>query len=137
MQTEKKLTPRQYELRRFLWKNRTQWVSSKEVFDGVKGYDKQSTAYKQINDDVHAINGSGIFDKIIITDRGKGYKLATKAEFRDWSRRAYAECIKKIVYVCGLINGARMDGQGIIPGLEGYQREFYDKFVEEDCQCKK
>ncbi len=95
------------------------------------GYERPNTAYKQINKDVHAINDSGIFDKLIITDRAKGYKLATRAEFKAWSKRAYAECISKIVYVCGLINKAKMDGQGIVPGLAGYQREFYDRFVAE------
>lgn len=115
-----RLTPRQRALRRFLWSRRTEWVSSKEI-----------------NDDYHAINGSGEYDKKIIPDRARGYKLATKAEFGRWAKKAYAEAIRKIVYVCAQIKDAKMDGQGIIPGLEGYQREFYEKFVKEETTCKK
>ena len=132
-----KLTPRQCALRRFLWEHRTEWVSSKQIYEGVKGYDRQSTAYKQINDDYHAINDSGQYDKMIIVDRLRGYKLATKEEFKRYSRRAYSEAIRKIVYICNLIKSAKMDGQGIIPGLEGYQREAYEKFVKEEEECKK
>lgn len=140
METKIQLTKRQYALRRFLWANRTDWVSSKNIFNNVIGYDSARTAYKQINADVHAINDSGIYDKIIITDRCYGYKLATKKEFSIWSRKNYAECVRKIDYVNKLIKTARLDGQGIIPGLEGYQRDFYEKFVdegEENKPCKK
>lgn len=132
-----RLTPRQRALRRFLWSRRTEWVSSKEIFDNVKGYGNAANAYKEINDDYHAINGSGEYDKKIIPDRARGYKLATKAEFGRWAKKAYAEAIRKIVYVCAQIKDAKMDGQGIIPGLEGYQREFYEKFVKEETTCKK
>lgn len=138
MKKQAKLTPRQRELRRYLWNSRTEWVSSKQIFDNVAGYNSKSTAYKQINEDVHAINESGEYDKIIITDRVLGYKLATKKQFEDWAKRAYAESIRKIVYVSRLIKDAKMDDQGIIPGIEGYQREFYDKFVEEgESACKR
>lgn len=142
MKTEEiKLTPRHYALRRFLWNNRTEWKSSKEIFDNVQGYEKRETAYKQINKDVHDINKSGKFDKIIITDRVYGYKLATKAEFEHWAKKAYAESINKLVYVYGVIADSRWDGQMIIPGLEGYQREAYEKYVREEKerqkQCKR
>ena len=134
---EIKLTPRQCALRRFLWANRTSWVSSKTIFENVKGYERAGTAYKQINEDYHAINDSGKYDKMIIPDRVLGYKLATKKEFKHYSKKAYAEAIRKIVYISNLIKSAKMDGQGIIPGLEGYQREFYDRFVKEEEECKK
>ena len=139
METKIKLTPRQYALRRFLWNHRTEWVSSKRIAEEVKGYEFSSTAYKAINEDYHAINDSGVFDKKIIPDRVRGYKLATKKEFNHWAKKAYAEAIRKIVYVCNQIKDADMDGQGIIPGIEGYQREFYEKFVEEEEKeaCKK
>ena len=131
METTIKLTPRQYELRKFLWNNRTEWKSSKEIFAGVAGYESEKTAYKGINKDIRRINRSGIFDKKIITDRTKGYKLATKKEFEEWSRKAVVEAKKKIAYVYGVIGDAAKDGQGIIPGLEGFDRQFYDCFVEE------
>jgi len=126
------LTPRHYALRRFLWNHRTEWKSSKEIADNVPGYEKRDTAYKQINTDVHDINKSGKFDKIIITDRVYGYKLATKREFKHWAHRAYSESIRKLVYVYDVIESSKWDGQGIIPGLEGYQREAYEKFVKEE-----
>lgn len=134
METKIKLTRRQFYLRKYLWRHRTEWVSSKEIFENVPGYESKATAYKQINDDYHAINDSGAFDKKIIPDRVRGYKLATKKEFHHWAKKAYAEAIRKIVYVCNQIKDAKMDGQGIIPGLEGYQREFYEKFVEEEAK---
>ncbi len=126
------LTPRHYALRRFLWDNRNEWKSSKEIFDGVSGYENRETAYKQINKDVHDINKSGKFDKIIITDRVCGYKLATKKEFKHWAHKAYAESIRKLEYVYGVIKDSKWDGQGIIPGLEGYQRKAYEKYVKEE-----
>ena len=125
------LNPRQCALRRYLYKHRTEWVSSKTIAQEVAGYESKSTAYKQINEDYHLINMSGKYDKIIIADRVLGYKLATKKEFEAYAKTAYAESISKIVYISRLIKTAKMDGQGIIPGLEGYQREFYEKFVEE------
>lgn len=138
METKIKLTERQFALRRYLWNHRTEWVSSKQIFENVRGYEKENTAYKQINEDYHAINDSGVFDKIIIPDRVKGYKLATKKEFEKYSKKAYSEAIRKIVYICNLIKTAKMDGQGIVPGLEGYQRQFYEKYVEEeDKECNR
>ena len=132
METKIKLTKRQYDLRRYLWNHRTEWKSSKELFDGVYGYEKANTAYKQINEDVKRINVSGIFDKKIITNRVKGYKLATKKEFEEWAKQAVIEAKKKIKYVYDVIGDAKLDGQGIIPGLEGFDREFYEKFVREE-----
>lgn len=131
METEIRLTPRQRALRRYLYAHRTEWVPSKQISLEVSGYSGKA-AYKQINEDYHAINESGKYDKIIIADRVLGYKLATKKEFKSYAERLYAESIRKIVYVSNLIKTAKMDGQGIIPGLEGYQRAFYDKFVEEE-----
>ena len=133
----KKLCPRQFRLREFLDENSSEWKSSKEIANGVEGYDNPSTAYKTINSDVHAINRSGTFDQIIITDRTKGYKLATKEEFGEWASKAFSEAVRKITYVHGIIKDAKMDGQGIIPGLEGFRREFYEKFVKEEENAKK
>lgn len=131
METAIKLTPRQYELRRYLEAHTDVWTSSKTIAENVAGYDAKD-AYKQINQDYHAINSSGIFDKKIIPSRVKGYKLATKEEFERWAKREYASSIRKIVYVQQQVKDARLDGQEIIPGIEGYQREFYDKFVKEN-----
>lgn len=127
----KKLTKRQYDLRRYLWNNRTEWKSSKDVCKAVESYENEETAYKQINADVKIINDSGIYHHMIITDRTKGYKLPTKAEFWDWAQKAYAEALKKIAYVNRRIKEAKMDGQGIIPCLETFKAGFYDRFIEE------
>ncbi len=127
----KHLTKRQYDLRRYLWNRRTEWTSSADIYRNVPGYAAEKTAYKQINDDVKEINDSGIYRHMIITDRSKGYKLPTKAEFWDWAGRAYAEAVKKIAYVNRRIKDAKMDGQGIIPHLETFQSGFYERFIEE------
>ena len=127
-----KLTPRQYDLRKFLWHNRTRWVSSKEIDAAIPGFGGEKVAYKTINEDVKAINLSKIFDKMIITSRTKGYKLATKKEFWSWAKDQWAELRKKGDYITALVEEGHKNGQGVIPGLAGFQREFYDKFVEEE-----
>ncbi len=127
----KHLTPRQYDLRKYLWNHRTEWTSSKDIYKAVPGYASEKTAYKQINSDVKEINESGIYHHIIITDRTKGYKLPTKEEFWEWAGGAYNEAKRKIAYVNNLLKLAKSDGQGILPYLETYDKGFYERFVSE------
>ena len=127
----KKLAPRQYALRRYLWNHRTEWTSSKDIYKAVPGYETEKTAYKQINKDVKAINMSGLFYHIIITNRAKGYKIPTKKEFWDWARKAYCESMGKLQYLHALLKMAKSDGQGILPHLESFQEEVYDRFAED------
>jgi hypothetical protein len=114
-------TTRQYALRSLLTEASFsgQWLKGKEICFMMlaKGYDygdKPEKAYKEINRDVRFLNVCGHFDKMILGDRAKGYKIATESEFYDWLRRQTSEAKGKLLYLSILAKNAKMDGQSII-----------------------
>lgn len=110
------INERQSKLHAYLWANRGRWVLSREIYAAVPGYSSEKTAYKEINADMRTLNMSGEFNQKTIGDRAKGYKLATREEFWDWSRRSRDEAIRRLAYLSAMNRDAKLDGQITLEG---------------------
>lgn len=92
-----------------------QWSKGEDVHLAMAmlGYDygNPKTAYKKINEDVRFLDVCGLYPTMIIGDRTKGYKLATKAEFLEWGRRQRDEAIGKLNLLSYMADAAKLDGQ--------------------------
>ncbi len=122
------INERQSKLHAYLWANRGRWVLSREIFRAVDGYESESTAYKEINQDIHALNVHGDHRQKVISNRTMGYKLATKAEYTEWSERIKSEAFRKLAYISAINKDAKLDGQITLPEFGGGTYRF---FVEE------
>lgn len=65
---------------------------------------------------MRTLNMSGEFNQKTIGDRAKGYKLATREEFWDWSRRSRDEAIRRLAYLSAMNRDAKLDGQITLEG---------------------
>ena len=110
------INERQSKLHAYLWANRGRWVLSREIYAAAPGYSSEKTAYKEINADMRTLNMSGEFNQKTIGDRAKGYKLATREEFWDWSRRSRDEAIRRLAYLSAMNRDAKLDGQITLEG---------------------
>jgi|GEM_PF-3439375 len=97
------------------------YLSSKEVkslmasnqhgnYEGPEPEFSDENVFKVINEDYHAINESTNTDMIVISSRNKGYKLATKAEYRSHSKRQWRSIAKAICRQKRLDHKAHKDG---------------------------
>ena len=137
---------RQYALRRLLEANSSRWMSGADIFCAMDQTEDPETgifpspycgdpkkAYKQINEDVRFLNVCGRFDKMILGDRSKGYKLATQAEFEEWARKKRDEMVGGLEYLGILCRNAKLDGQAILNIFnQPCLREERDCFVKEE-----
>jgi len=126
---------RQYCLRRILKANWSHWLKGKEIFTKMQEtlypYDgSPELAYKQINEDVKFLNLCGRFDKMIIGNRSRGYKMATQEEFATWFANRASEYNAAWDYAKAMADNAKMDGQVILNLWHQKDlREFHDCFV--------
>lgn len=145
MSAQEKLTGRQYALRRLLLDRSGEWLTAKQIYelmaqslipsyryewDGKKNF--TGSVGRKIVEDVAAINASGIFDKIVVSDRARGYKLATKEEYRRFSRSRWISLKRSMKALAGMDRQAGMDSQGILDlGDLSDVRRFRESFVGE------
>lgn len=93
----KELTPRQWELYRFLKDNYDEetYISKSEIVKNVEGYevkDGETRFCRDIEFDVHDINNNEKIQKIIVSS-SKGYKIGNPRQVHDylWSREIQAK----------------------------------------------
>jgi hypothetical protein len=121
------LTPRQRALRRLLSAYRWEWMGARDIYEAMRSSPRAEIRYewdgrtkfhgdvgRMIYADVTAINASGAYDKIIVSDKALGYKLATKEEYEKYSKSRWRSLKKSIGYQAGLDKQAGLDGQAII-----------------------
>jgi hypothetical protein len=143
--TKIRLTGRQYALRRLLMERSGEWLTAKQIFslmnfslisedryewDGRANF--TGTVGREIVADVEAINASGAFDKIVVSDRSKGYKLATKEEYERYSKSRWKSLKRSIKGLSQLDWQARLDRQTVIRfDAVPYGEDVHDCFVGE------
>jgi hypothetical protein len=124
LKNRKHLTTRQYRLYDFLCENPSQWFKAKEIQETLAifypwyGEEKDFTGIigKQINDDVRLIREAVgiVFDKLIVSNRSKGYKVATPEEFKTFYKSQHQEAIRKLARLSIMSKHSKMHGQGKI-----------------------
>lgn len=91
------------------------WFKGEDVYLAMqmRGFDygNPKTAYKKINEDVRFLNVCGLYTRMVIGDRTKGYKLATREEFLDWCKRQREEAVGKLNLLSYMMASARLDDQ--------------------------
>lgn len=128
-------TLRQYALRAAI-EAFDRWAKGSEICSAMalRGFDygrDPRKAYKEINRDVRFLNVCGRFDKMILGDRGKGYKMATREEFDAWARSKRSEMIGGLEYLGALCRNAKLDGQEIMNIFsQPCLREYRDCFAK-------
>jgi hypothetical protein len=116
-------TARQEELYSFLLGRGDQWTPMRDIPDHLyltpspraSGNFHNSGARRQLTRDIEAINGSGDYDKIIISGN-QGIKLATKDEFERFVRAEMREIFRKIRRVRKILRKGSLDQQQTIRG---------------------
>ena len=94
---------RQEAVYRFLLSRGDKWTPMDQVTSTITSYPAffpgknyhNSTARRLLSYDVQVINGSDVYDKIIISGN-KGLKLATESEFEKFISTELKECFKKL-----------------------------------------
>lgn len=129
---------RQYELREELELRSDRWTKGEDLYAamlerGFTYYGRDpKKAYKKINDDVRFLNVCGRFDKMILGDRAKGYKMATEKEFSEWARKKHDEMVGGLEYLGILCKNAKLDGNAILNIFsQPYIRDHKECFVKE------
>lgn len=137
-----KPTKRAYALRRFLVESIGEgWISARRIYEVSLIWEESyshpenssftGTVGKQIQKDVETLNLSGEFDRIIVSKRGTGDKLATKEEFERFYRSETLSNRRSLWKLGIMKHAADRDGQGILPDPNHpYQREFHQSFSE-------
>lgn len=135
----KKPNPQQYCLRRLLMEN--SWLTAKEIYEKMKGTEYPFVQKSQnftgsvgraIGEAVEVLNLSGEFDKMIISDRSKGYSIATESEFGAYADRTEKSLKASLWKLSVMRHFANRNGQMILPDPNHpYQREFRETFASE------
>jgi hypothetical protein len=143
--TRIRLTGRQYALRRLFLEHCGEWITAKRIFAfmglsliGEERYEWDGKANftgavgREIVADVEAVNRSGVFYKIVVSDRSKGYKLATKEEYERYSKSRWKSLKRSIKGLSQLDWQARLDRQTVIRfDAVPYGEDVHDCFVGE------
>lgn len=108
---------RQAELYDFLLGRGNKWTSMEQVTDSISLYPAffqskyhDSRARRMLTEDIHVINGSDTYFKIIISGN-KGIKLATEEELSNFLKSETKEIFKKLKTVRKMMHKASRDQQ--------------------------
>lgn len=136
------LTTRQKHLIEVLSERKWEWTSSKEVkrimsryesenYEGQEPEYQADVVYKLINYDMRAINRSYEGKLMIISNTVKGYKLATKEEYKLYSKRRWRR-IKNMAKVQHQVDAkAQENGMMDILENEEIKLRFIDSIPDE------
>lgn len=108
---------RQAELYDFLQGRGNKWTSMEQVTDSISLYPAffqskyhDSRARRMLTEDIHVINGSDTYFKIIMSGN-KGIKLATEDELNSFLKSETKEIFKKLKTVRKMMKKASRDQQ--------------------------
>lgn len=136
------LTQRQKNLLEVLQSRKSEWTKSKEIkklmalypsdnYEGKEPEYEESVIYKLINDDMKAINRSEKASIMLISNRAKGYKLATKAEYKRYSKRRWQQIASMAKSQRSADAKARENGMMDILDDESIKERFIDSVLSE------
>ncbi len=136
------LTTRCYSLYDLLKASPTKWFSAKEIQEALPinypwyGDDKHFTGIigKQINSDVRLLRlaaGADVVDKLIVSNRGLGYKCGTKEEFTAFFESQRKEAVRKLGMIYRMQQHSNLHGQSkIVFNTEPGGRKQYTVYLD-------
>ncbi len=136
------ITPRIWGLYSFLKARANTWFTAKQIQEALPfdypwyGQDKNFTGIigKQINSDVRLLRlaaGADVVDKLIVSNRGLGYKCGNQKEFDDFFESQRNEAVGKLSMIYRMQKHANLHGQSkIVFQEEPNGRKQYTVFVD-------
>lgn len=118
------LTERQERAFAFLMGRKGKWTTAKEIFGAVPGYtwdgkgDFCGQAGKEIYRDFRACSLDPSCPGIVVSDKSKGYRVASREEFLSYRARRLRSLKKSLADLYAMDRKAMAHGQGTV-GADG------------------
>lgn len=128
------LTPIQWDLYNYLKKRGDEWTHAVDIARAVYGFNGDkfigSNAQRKIAADIQKINDSSVIQKVIMSDRTKGVKLANEEEFVDYIQKEISASLRRLIRARNKAKKGAMNNQYRI-SLGKYEREYIEAYIKE------
>ncbi len=132
MQNE--LNSRQWKLYNFLKERGDEWTHAVDIAVSVYGVSSKnffgSGTQRLISKDIQAINDSDVIQKVILSHRTNGIKIANEAEFDLYMRKEIMAAVRKLMRAKYKAKKGSRDGQMRI--TFGSERDTVKAFIDSD-----
>lgn len=129
------LNTRQWELYNYLKRRGNLWTHAIDIAYDIYGYNGDkfigSNAQRKIAYDVQKINDSSIIQKIIMSDRTKGLKIANKEEFDRYIQKEISAAVRRLMRAKNKAEKGARDNQCKIK-LSKYERDYIEAFISNE-----
>ncbi len=126
------LNSRQFALYNYLKKCGDEWTHAVDIARAVYGFNGDkfigSNAQRKIAADIQKINDSSVIQKVIMSDRTKGVKLANKEEFVDYIQKEISASLRRLIRARRKAEKGSLDNQFRIP-LGKYERDYIQAYI--------
>ncbi len=128
------LNSRQWALYNYLKERGDEWTHAVEIASNVYGFNKPkfigSGTQRLIASDIQVINESDVIQKVILSHRTNGIKIANEAEFDLYIRKEIMAAVRKLMRAKYKAKKGSRDGQMRI--TFGSERDTVKAFIDSD-----